>query len=246
MVIKNIQYFFKQSINWSGITAITDVIKNPSLCIPQIHINKIEDIDEVSLKEKYGIRCVVFDKDNTLCITYSDHLHPSVIHKVEKIKQSFPNSVAILSNSVGTKDDRDYYGAIVTEQNTGLPVIRHLKKKPDCLEEVLKHFNEVFKENIDSTQICMIGDRVLTDVVFANRYGMMSILVNPLSNVKDHPIAVIISLLTKTKRRGSRFCGSRNLNVLILGSLKIIELSALNIDFPSLTLVTSNENGDEL
>lgn len=36
------------------------------------------------------------------------------------------------------------------------------------------------------------GDRVLTDVMFANQYGMLSVLVAPLSIKTDHPIAVII------------------------------------------------------
>ena len=40
--------------------------------------------------------------------------------------------------------------------------------------------------------IPLAGDRVLTDVVFANQYGMLSVLVAPLSLAKDHPIAVII------------------------------------------------------
>ena len=37
-----------------------------------------------------------------------------------------------------------------------------------------------------------VGDRVLTDVVFGNQYGMLSVLVEPLSLVKDHPVAVLI------------------------------------------------------
>ena len=40
--------------------------------------------------------------------------------------------------------------------------------------------------------LSIAGDRVLTDVVFANQYGMLSVLVAPLSLSKDHPIAVII------------------------------------------------------
>jgi predicted HAD superfamily phosphohydrolase YqeG len=37
-----------------------------------------------------------------------------------------------------------------------------------------------------------IGDRLLTDVVFANRYGMQSVLVAPLSYTRDHPVAVVL------------------------------------------------------
>lgn len=36
------------------------------------------------------------------------------------------------------------------------------------------------------------GDRLLTDVMFANEYGMVSILVGPLNMYKDHPVAFIV------------------------------------------------------
>ena len=67
-------------------------------------------------------------------------------------------------------------------------------KKPDCLAEVLTHFRDIVDEggssDIKPSSICVVGDRLLTDVVFANRYGMCSVLVKPLSHVKDHPVAV--------------------------------------------------------
>lgn len=36
------------------------------------------------------------------------------------------------------------------------------------------------------------GDRLLTDVVFANRFGMVSVLVAPLNHYRDHPVAVVL------------------------------------------------------
>jgi predicted HAD superfamily phosphohydrolase YqeG len=32
----------------------------------------------------------------------------------------------------------------------------------------------------------------MTDIVFANQYGMKSVLVEPLTYVRDHPAAVVI------------------------------------------------------
>jgi predicted HAD superfamily phosphohydrolase YqeG len=40
-----------------------------------------------------------------------------------------------------------------------------------------------------------VGDRVLTDVVFANQAGMLSVLVRPLSRLRDHPVAIVMRLL---------------------------------------------------
>ena len=40
--------------------------------------------------------------------------------------------------------------------------------------------------------ILLVGDRLLTDVAFANKYGMLSVFVAPLSYTKDHPVAVVL------------------------------------------------------
>jgi phosphatidylglycerophosphatase GEP4 len=68
--------------------------------------------------------------------TYCDELHHTVEDKVKEALEKFPSAVAILSNSIGSSDDRNYSGADRVERNLGLPVIRHLEKKPACIKEV--------------------------------------------------------------------------------------------------------------
>lgn len=41
----------------------------------------------------------------------------------------------------------------------------------------------------------MIGDRLLTDIVFANQNQMLSILISPLTHIYDHPISIVIRFL---------------------------------------------------
>eukprot|EP01034_Spumella_vulgaris_P022045 gene22044-28139_t len=74
-----------------------------------------------------------------------------------------------------------------------IPVIRHDNKKPGCLNEVLSHFQSctISTTEVQPHEICVIGDRLLTDIVFANQYGMYSVLVQPLNQYKDHPVAVV-------------------------------------------------------
>jgi phosphatidylglycerophosphatase GEP4 len=102
-----------------------------------------------------------------------------------------PSKVAILSNSAGTKDDPDYKDAIAIEEALGIAVIRHDEKKPGGLEEVLRHFGME-----DPAAICMVGDRLLTDVVFGNLYGMLTVHTLPLcqgeDNANDNKIASVI------------------------------------------------------
>ena len=56
--------------------------------------------------------------------------------KVKETMDSFPSAVAILSNSIGSSDDRGFSGAQEVERITCLPVIRHVHKKPQCIDEV--------------------------------------------------------------------------------------------------------------
>lgn len=69
-------------------------------------------------------------------MTYTDELHDSVKDKVKEAMESFPSTVAILSNSIGSSDDHGFSGAEEVERITSLPVIRHLYKKPQCIDEV--------------------------------------------------------------------------------------------------------------
>ena len=98
------------------------------------------------------------DKDNTLTYTYHKALHPSVKKSVHKSREIFgERNIAILSNSVGSCDDTDFHGAVDTETSLGIPVIRHMMKKPACLQEVLDHFKQKFGRDISPEEICMIG-----------------------------------------------------------------------------------------
>ena len=80
-------------------------------------------------------------------------------------------NVAILSNSAGTNDDVDDKDAIRMEETLGIPVIRHAIKKPGGIDEVLSHFATTVTH---PTQLCMVGDRILTDIVFGNLYNMLT------------------------------------------------------------------------
>ena len=124
-----LKFSLKQSLNVSGVKKAFKALFDPSLVIPQIHIDHINQLNFVTLKEQ-GITCVVFDKDQTLSVTYVDQLHPTVVDHVNLARQVFPNAVAILSNSVGSCDDDGYHGAMETEKHMKLPVIRHRLKKP--------------------------------------------------------------------------------------------------------------------
>jgi phosphatidylglycerophosphatase GEP4 len=185
----------QQFINVPGLKALGLIFTNPTYLIPDFHLDNLGQLDFQKLKKDLKVECLVFDKDNTLSYCFVDEPHPSVVPSIATAAELFPKGVAILSNSAGTLDDDNYKMAIASEQAIGLPVIRHRVKKPGCLPEVLQHFERELNKSISPEQICVIGDRLMTDIVFANQYGMKSVLVEPLTYVRDHPAAVIIRIL---------------------------------------------------
>lgn len=107
------------------------------------------------------------------------------------------DKVAILSNSAGTKDDADFADAITIEASLGIQVIRHEEKKPGGLQEVLTHFGLD-----DPASICIVGDRILTDIVFGNLYGLLTIHTLPLcvgaENANDNWTAKLLRPVENT------------------------------------------------
>lgn len=152
------------------------------------------------MKEDAGVRAVVFDKDNTLTAPYALSLHPSAEPGLRQCVDVFgKENVAILSNSAGTNDDPDFEDAKAIEESLGIAVIRHREKKPGGLDEVLKHF-----ELTDPAAVCIVGDRALTDVVFGNLYGLLTIHTLPLcygkENAQDNWTAKILRPIENSVR----------------------------------------------
>jgi phosphatidylglycerophosphatase GEP4 len=181
-----------QSINTRALVTLASIVRRPGLLVPQISVHTVSELNFTAMKEDSGIRAVVFDKDNTLTAPYENILHPAVVSGLERAIEAFGRSnVAILSNSAGTRDDVDYIDAIEIEAALGIKVIRHNEKKPGGLQEMLDHF-----QLNDPATVCIVGDRILTDIVFGNLYGLLTVHCLPLcqgsDNAKDNWTAKLI------------------------------------------------------
>ena len=103
-------------------------------------------------------------------------VHPAVEAAINQVKETYGRNGVILSNSAGTGDDPGHREAAAFESSLGLPVLRHTNKKPDCLAEVLAYFDgDGDGGACQPHELCMIGDRILTDVVFGNLHGMLTV-----------------------------------------------------------------------
>ncbi len=140
-----------------------------NMFVPDMYQKSIYNIDYKKLK-KNGIKCLVFDLDNTL--TPVNLKSPS--KKLKDLMEDLKNmkfKLVIVSNA--TKKRVEPFKDILCIDSSYLS-LKPFKRK---YQRVLKIYN--FKEN----EIACIGDQLLTDIWGANRMGFTSILVNPIGTI---------------------------------------------------------------
>lgn len=136
--------------------------------IPDIYQKSIFAIDYEKLKNK-GIKCILFDLDNTIAPI-----------NVEKPSRELKDLVADIE-LLGIK--------VIILSNSGKARVRPFKEglNVDSSFNSKKPLKKKYKKIIDiygfsDTEIACIGDQLLTDIFGANRMGFTSILVNPISD----------------------------------------------------------------
>ncbi|CAO0794501.1 unnamed protein product [Mucor circinelloides] len=160
-----------QSLNLSGIANAFRVLLNPSLAMPHIIVDDIRQINFKNLKQNANIKAIGFDKDNCLTAPYVSTIYPPLTEAWKNCIETFSkDKVLIVSNSAGTKDDVDYKEAQKLEESLGVTVLRHDEKKPSGGQFLKEKLSP-----IPADQTAFVGDRILTDVLFGNRNGNLTI-----------------------------------------------------------------------
>lgn len=136
---------------------------------PDIYKKNVFEIDYNKLKEK-GIKCLVFDLDNTLGLIDEKNCPKEVLKLIKKLKKDF--TIFISSNNTYERI-KPYIEELEIDG-----VSFSLKPLPRGLMKVRRRCKFSRKE------IVMIGDQIVTDIVSGKLYGVMTILVDPLG-VKD-------------------------------------------------------------
>jgi phosphatidylglycerophosphatase GEP4 len=104
----------------------------------------------------------IFDKDNTLTIPYERDLHGEIKDAfTECVGVYGRENVAILSNSVGSKEDTGHKEAKLLEEKYVSRSLDIRKKKPEVEEDIKRQFPGI-KE---ASEVCLVGDRVMADTV---------------------------------------------------------------------------------
>ena len=140
-------------------------VNKRNLLIPHFSVSDLDSINPEKLKEA-GFKGIVWGNAKSLCESKGSY------QKFESFKQFFnEDSMVIVSNHVGARGDKDYGAAKMVEDELGIEVVRHPStNKPWRMNSFEKMF-----PNTSSDELVMIGDSPLTDMVFGNRYSMLTI-----------------------------------------------------------------------
>lgn len=141
----------------------------------------IHDISYSKLK-KLGIKCLVFDLDNTIAFIDQSKITEDTKQLLLNIKKDF--QIIIISNNT-KKRVKPYANTLQCDYISSA-------SKP-----LSKGFRKIRKQyHLSPKQMCMIGDQIVTDIFGGNRYGMFTILVDPLGK-KDLKITSLNRLIER-------------------------------------------------
>ena len=141
---------------------------------PDYNLKSIYDINLDELMQK-GIKLIVFDLDSTLMISKSANFLPETIEWLNKVKEMF--SIVILSNNYNEKY-LDKARAVVDIDIIGAA------RKPDT-RVLLEYLSD---KKISTSEIAIVGDRPLTDILCGKRLGCITVLVDSINaEVENKP-----------------------------------------------------------
>ena len=142
---------------------------------PTMYKKDIFSIDYKKLKNM-GIKCLIFDLDNTLVLISEENPPLKVKELIDTLKEDF--SVAIISNSPKKR-------VIKYKEDLGIEVVS-MAMKP--LIKGLSKIKRIYK--LKKKEMVIIGDQIVTDITAGKTFGIKTILVDPLGE-KDLKITYV-------------------------------------------------------
>ena len=149
------------------------------LFIPKMYQQSIYSIDYDKLKDN-NIKCLLFDLDNT-CVGYRNKF------PTEELEELFDNltkkgfKVIIFTNA---------------RQKRVVPFVKlHVICHSSSRKPFKKNFQKIMKKyRLAKEEICIIGDQLFTDILGGNRVGIITCLVDPLTN-EDFILTKILRMM---------------------------------------------------
>lgn len=157
--------------------------------LPDMYQKSIYTIDYSKLFNR-GIKCILFDLDNTIVPSFSNEMPDKAKELFIRLRQKGFN-VVIFTNSpkIRLKGFKEFF-KVDGISNACKPWTRKLRK---FLKEYGYGLNEV----------AIIGDQLMTDIKVGNKVGITTILVNPVSE-KDFIFTKIHRFMERKKMKKLR------------------------------------------
>ena len=133
--------------------------------VPDLYQKNIFEINYKNLVSR-GIRFLIFDLDNTIALITDRHANEDAIKLFEKLKKKF--KIMIASNSIGVR-------VKVFATELGIDYMSNCRKPK--AKELEKY---VLNSGYKLSEIAIIGDSMMDDVVCGNRIGITTILTDQL------------------------------------------------------------------
>jgi HAD superfamily phosphatase (TIGR01668 family) len=147
-------------------------------------------VDQLDLKKLKadGIKGLILDLDNTIMRPRKGIFCEIVAPWLQEAKVQGLKLIIVTNNT-----NEKYLSSL--EELLGqleLPmIIKAGKPKPHKLEEALA------KLNLPASQVCIVGDRVLTDVLGGERVSIKTALVEPLLGKEENPLFRLLRRIEK-------------------------------------------------
>ena len=158
---------------------------------PKMYKKNIHEINYKLLKKK-GIKCLIFDLDNTLGLIENLTCPEETKNLIRKLQKDF--LVLVLSNNTKTRL-KPYLGDL------GIGGVAWAMK-PSIKGLIKIKMNYKVKKK----EMCIIGDQIVTDILAGNRFRIYTVLVDPLGK-KDLKITglnrkIESFIISKYEKRG--------------------------------------------
>ncbi len=155
-------------------------------------VRHVIELDIAWLKEK-NVRAVLCDVDNTLVAWHSEEILPEVLEWVQRVKAA-GILICLVSN---TRNPRRLERLA---ERLGILFVPGNSAKPGKYG----YLKALELTNSKPEEAVMIGDQLFTDVFGANKLGIASVLVNPMSPREFIGTRLISRTLEKLILRGER------------------------------------------
>lgn len=158
---------------------------------PDIYKKTIFDINYKQLK-KDGIKCLIFDLDNTLGLISHKNCPQEAKDLINKLKEDF---IIVISSNNTKRRIKPYLEELGIEGTSW-------SMKPSI--KSLIYIKAKYK--LHKKEMCIIGDQIVTDILSGKRFHIKTILVDPLGD-KDLKITglnrnIEAKIIAKYEKRG--------------------------------------------